>query len=277
MRSLLIAAAVIAASRLVTACGNTDEAPPRPAPQKIRVAVVGGMIDTGFWPALAARYERLTGHTVELAATGPKPVVVAAFRKGGVDLITVHASDAMVNLVAEGLAKDPQPWVMNDLVIMGPVADPAKIRGQRDALAALRAIVATRSKFLVHASLGADGVLHDLQETGKIVFEPGQLVMFDEESQQRVLQRAAAEQAYTMVGRIPVLSGKLKADGMTIAVQGDPRMRRPYLVEVATNANAATHDLAEFLRLPDTQRWIASYGKGKYDDQPLFFPVTVTN
>lgn len=37
---------------------------------------------------------------------------------------------------------------------------------------------------------------------------------------------------------------------------------------------AAARDLAKFLRSPDTQQFIASYGKGKYDGDPLFLPVT---
>lgn len=257
-------------------CRGADDVPARPAPQTIRVAVVGGMIETGFWQELAQRYQLLTGHTVELAASGPKPQVVAAFRKGGIDLITVHASDAMINLVADGLARDPQPWVRNDLVIVGPTDDPAKIRGQTDALAALRAIVAAKAPLLVHASMGADGVLHDLREEGKLALDPASTVFFNEDNQHAVLARAAAAHAYTIVGRIPFASGKLRAEGIELMVRGDPRLRRPYLVELAPSANAAARDLAAYLRSPETQHWIASFGKGKYDDQPLFFPVTIT-
>jgi ABC-type tungstate transport system permease subunit len=31
--------------------------------------------------------------------------------------------------------------------------------------------------------------------------------------------------------------------------------------------------LAEFLRRQETQQWIAQYGKGQLDDQPLFMRV----
>jgi tungstate transport system substrate-binding protein len=259
----------------VLGCRSADEPPARPAPQTIRVAVIGGMIETGFWQELVQRYQLLTGHTVELAASGPKPQVVEAFRKGGIDLITVHASDAMINLVADGLARDPQPWARNDLVIVGPADDPAKIRGQSDALAALRAIVAAKAPLLVHASMGADGVLHDLREEGHVALDPGATIFFNEDNQHAVLERAAAAHAYTIVGRIPFASGKLRAEGIELMVRGDPRLRRPYLVEIAPTANAATRDLAAYLRSPDTQHWIGSFGKGKYDDQPLFFPVIV--
>ena len=255
------------------ACGSKEA--PRPAPQKIRVAVVGGMIDSGLWPEIATRYERLTGHTIELAASGPKQMVVSAFRRGGIDLITVHASDAMVNLVADGLARDPQPWVRNDLVIAGPKSDPAGVRGMTDAAAALKKIVAAKAPLLVHASLGADGVLHDIREDARITLDPDATLYFDGENQREILQRAAGANAYTIVGRIPMLTGKLRAEGIEILVKGDPKLRRPYLVEVSPKANPAAADLAAFLRLPETQAFIATFGKGKYDDQPLFFPVTI--
>lgn len=256
-------------------CRGTDETPARPAPQTIRVAVVGGMVETGMWQALAQRYQLLTGHTVELAATGPKPQVIAAFRKGGIDLITVHACDAMINLVADGLARDPQPWARNDLVIVGPADDPANIRGTTDALAALRAIVAAKAPLLVHASMGADGVLHDLREDGKLALDPTATIFFNEDNQHAVLARAAAAHAYTIVGRIPFASGKLRAEGIELMVRGDPRLRRPYLVEVAASAPSAARDLAAYLRSPETQHWLGSFGKGTYDDQPLFFPVAI--
>jgi tungstate transport system substrate-binding protein len=283
--------ALLAAAAL--ACRSHD-APPAPhaTGQTIKVAVIGGMVETGLWQALAERYQAARGNRIELAASGPKPVVIDAFRKGGIDLITVHACDAMINLVADGVARDPQPWARNDLVIVGPAADPAQIRGERDAVRAIARIVDARAPLLVHASAGADGVLHDLQEAGHIALDPGATVMFADDNQHRVVDRAAQLSAYTLIGRIPWVTGKLRAHGLErrsredqddkgeraaleILVQGDPRLRRPYLVEVSPAASAAALDLAAYLRSPETQQWLATFGRGKYDDQPLFFPVSV--
>ncbi|MBX3154938.1 MAG: substrate-binding domain-containing protein [Deltaproteobacteria bacterium] len=270
MRWLAVAALVCAC-----ACARGGDEPARPAPATIRVAIVGGMSDTGFWPALQQRYEALTGHTIEVAASGPKKLVVAAFRKGGIDLIAVHASDAMINLVADGLAVNPQPWLRNDLVIVGPTADPAGVRGEKDAAVALKKIIDAKAPLLVHASHGADGVLHDLREEAKLALDPSSTIFFNEDNQHALLERARAAGAYTLVGRIPMLTKKLHADGMEVLVRGDPRLRRPYLVETSPTAGDAARDLAAWLRSPDTQQWIATFGAGKYDDQPLFFPVAV--
>jgi tungstate transport system substrate-binding protein len=265
----------LVACAALAACRGGGDVPAKPPPQTIRVAVIGGMLETGFWQEIAGRYERLTGNKIELAASGPKPVVVDAFRKGGIDLITFHASDAFVDLVADGLAVDPQPWVRNDLVIVGPKDDPAGVRGEHDAIAAVKKIIDAKSSFVVHASMGADGVLHDIMEAGHLVLPADQTIPFGGENQHAILDRAADMHAYTMVGRIPFLDGKLKRDGIELMVRGDPRLRRPYLVAVAAGAPAAARDFAAFLRDPTTQAFIATFGKGKYDDDPLFFPITL--
>ena len=62
-------------------------------------------------------------------------------------------------------------------------------------------------------------------------------------------------QAYVIVGRIPILYGKMPSAGMDIMVEGDPEMQRPYVVieanparnHAAGNPDGA-HKLAEFLR-----------------------------
>ncbi len=265
---------VLSAFALACRGGARDESAARKEHQTVRVAIVGGMVETGLWPELVARWEHASGHHVELASVGPKPVVVRAFRTGGIDLIAVHSSDAMINLVADGLALDPQPFARNDLVIVGPADDPAGVRGAKDAAAAVQQIAARGGVLLVHASAGADTVLHDLVEAGGAKLPEAALALFAGDDQHAVLARAAELHAYTLVGRIPFVDGKLAHHGLELMVRGDPRLRRPYLVETSPRAPAAARALAAWLRSPDAQRFIADYGRGRYDDDPLFFPIT---
>jgi tungstate transport system substrate-binding protein len=267
----------VACALALLACSCDRREPEREAPATIRVAVIGGMVETGFWRDLAARYELTTGNKIDIVASGPKQVVIDAFRKGDIDLITMHSSDAMIDLVADGLAVDPQPWLENDMIIVGPTDDPAQIKGEHDAATAVGKLVAVKAPLLIDASLGADGVLHDLADAAHVALDPTATLMFDGKNQHELLSRAAALHAYTMVGRIPYLDGKLHADGIGIMVSGDHRMRRPFLVETATNARPAARDLENFLRSPETQAWIGTFGKGRFDEQPLFFPVAVGN
>jgi tungstate transport system substrate-binding protein len=251
---------------------------PRPTGRTIRVAVIGGMVETGMWQELAERYEHDSGNKVVLAATGPKPQVAAAFRKGGIDLLTFHASDTMVNLVADGLAQDLEPWARNDLIIVGPKDDPANVRGEHDATVALKRIIASKAPLLVHASMGADTVLHDLLEDGQLALPAAQTILFAGDDPHEILDRTAEAHAYTLVGRIPFINGKLKRDGVELMVRGDPKLRRPYLVAIASGAAddpriAAARDLEDFMGSPATQAWLATFGQGRYDDGALFFPI----
>lgn len=260
----------------------TPPTAPAPQPAVVRCAVIGGMMETDFWPALAGRFERATGVRVAVVASGPKEEIDAAFRKGGVDLIVMHASDTVLNLVADGFAADPQPWARNDMVIVGPPDDPAGVKGETDAARALAKIGRAKAPFVVHSSAGAQEVLRALMDRdGDVTLDPDRTTVMFDDRQRRVLGVAAAKRAYTLVGRIPFRNGKLPNDGLAVMVQGDPKLRRPFLVAVAEPARvsgartAEARSLAAFLRTPETQAWIATYGKGRLDDQPLFFPVVV--
>lgn len=251
-----------------------------PAPQTVRCAVVGGLNETDFWPQLGERFQKATGHRLEIVATGPKHVLAEAFRASEADLLVMHSGDTIINLVADGLAENPQPWARNDFVIIGPASDPAKVKGEQDAVRALRRIIASKSKLLVHGSNGANELLGELLAAGGLELDPASTLSLPSERHRQMLRRAESEQAYTIVGRIPFLNGKLEAGTLQIISQGDPRLRRPYLVVVAGGKAdeprlAAARRLAAFLREQPTQDWIANFGKGKYDDRPLLFPVTV--
>lgn len=264
-------------------CSSSSSEPTSPNLRGTTVscAVIGGMTDTGLWQGISERFKNETGINVQVVAAGPKHIISGPFRRGEADLITMHASDTIINLVADGYGINPQPWVRNDQLLVGPKSDPARIKGMTDAVAALKRIIETKSKLLVHQSLGTNEVLHDLLAEGDLALDPDVTISLPIDRHRQLLQRAAEEQAYTIVGRIPFLNGKIRNDGLEIMVKGDSRMRRPYLVvtrvlsKPPTREERAAQKLAQFLRLPETQSWIAEYGKGTYDDQPLFFPVTV--
>ena len=250
--------------------------------QTIRCAVIGGLMETGFWPELAGRFEAATGHRVVVVAKGNKQEICRAFTEGEADLISMHASDMIINFVADGYGVDPQPWARNDLVFVGPAADPAGVRGMTDAGEALRKIVATGSTLLIQRSLGAQQVLGNLASSARVDLDWKHVVAFLGDPDRQMLVRAAQQNAYVLVGRVPFRNGKIPNPGLELMVEGDPRLRRPYLVVVAApgrqadpRRGAAAAQLARYLRLPDTQEWIATYGKGLLDEGPLFFPVTV--
>ena len=154
-------------------------------------------------------------------------------------------------------------------------------QGRKDAVAALRKIISTKSKILVHASLGTNEVLADVLARGELELDPEHTISLPSDTHREMLKRAAMENAYTLVGRIPFLNAKIPSGDMVIMVQGDPLLRRPYVVVVANSdsatdpRSAAARQLAKFLREPETQRWLAEFGRGSLDAYPLFFPVNL--
>ena len=265
---------------LATGCGRGPGILPG-SPRQIRVAVIGGMVETGFWQALAERFEQASGnrYKIEVVAIGPKHMIADAFRKGQADLITMHACDTIINLVADGYAVDPQPWLKNDLILVGPRDDLAHIRGCPDAAQAFAKIAAAGAPFVVHASLGAQEVMRDVLTAGNVDMPSAHLTILFTDRARDVLKIAAEKHAYTLIGRIPFFNGKLKNEGLELMVRGDPRLRRPYVVATANPRHfpqahvEGAAALAAFLRKPETQEWINTYGISKTDDQPLFFPI----
>jgi tungstate transport system substrate-binding protein len=264
----------------VTSCRRASGLLPG-STRQIRVAVIGGMVETGFWQGLSQRFEQATGnrYKVEVVAIGPKHIIAAAFRKGEADLITMHACDNIINLVADGYAVDPQPWAKNDLIIVGPHDDPAHIRGCQDAAEAFAKIAAAGAPLVVHASLGAQEVMRDVLDNGNVNMPSDHMTFLFTDRAREVLKIAAEKHAYTLVGRIPFFNGKLPNGGLELMVRGDPRLRRPYLVATANPRRfpqahvEGAAALAAFLRKPETQDWISTFGVSPRDDQPLFFPV----
>jgi hypothetical protein len=134
---------------------------------------------------------------------------------------------------------------------------------------------------LMHSSLGANEVLRDLLAEGELELDPDHTIVLPSDRHRQMLVRAAEMEAYTIVGRIPFLNGKIDHEGLAVMVQGDVRLRRPYVVVVATaerigdQQNRLARQLAGFLRRPDTQDWIARFGIGEFDIHPLFFPVEI--
>jgi len=222
----------------LAACRRTS-APPEPAreagpPEVVRCAVIGGMVTSGLWGALSKRYEAETGVKVELTVSGNKRMIVDPMRRGDVDLITMHASDEIVNLVADGFATDPQPWTRNDHVIVGPTDDPAHVRGMTDAPRALAQIVASHSAFVTHRGTGSWQLLRELLDDAHVALDDDRTFQLKPtDNQETVLEFASQKHAYSLVGRIPFKVGKMQGAGMEVLVQGDARLQRPFVVAIA--------------------------------------------
>jgi tungstate transport system substrate-binding protein len=245
----------------------------------VRCAVIGGMTMTGLWPEIVKLFEAETGYRCALVATGPRPEIAEPFRAGKADLLTMHSGDITTDLVADGFGINMRPWTRNELSIVGPTNDPARIRGMTNGAAALRAIAGAKARFVDFQGVGSRELAHNLWRAAGV--EPkGDWVLKDETvSKFDILQYARSNNAYVIVGYIPARLGKMNPVGMEILVQGDSLMRRPFIVMEANpkkfpQANqAGARALSDFLLSPKAQQFLAEFGQKTTGRGPLFHPV----
>jgi len=262
---------------LVSACHAGS--PMEPDPHHVRVAVIGGMTMTGMWPAVAALFEADTGLKVHVVATGPRPRLDAAFRAGRADLLTMHSGDITTDLVADGYGRNMRPWTRNDVVIVGPPSDPARIKGLADGAEAFRRIAAAKAPFVDFHGIGSRETAHRTADRAGVERKGAWILKDETEDKRRVLLFAEERKAYVIVGRMPVLWGKMPRGTMEIMVESDPAMRRPYIVMEANPARLphANHEgarkLADFLLSDKAQAFLKTFGAKEHGGIPLFHPV----
>lgn len=243
----------------------------------VKACVIGGMTMTGFWQEIAKRFEAKTDYKVEVVATGPKNKISPFFRRGEADLLVMHSSDSTTTLVVDGYGINMRPCAQNDLVILGPPSDPAGIKGMKDGVKAFRKIAESQSNYLDGFGLGKREVSHNMWKSNHM--KPiGDWVMKDESNVNRdMLLYASKNKAYMVFGRMPVLFKKVNKGDLEIMVEGDPAMRRPYIVMEAnpvmfphTN-HAGSKALSDFILSEEIQSFMAEFGKET--GYPWFHPV----
>jgi tungstate transport system substrate-binding protein len=247
----------------------------------IRVAVIGGMTLTGMWQELATKFEADTGWKTELVVTGPKDVLSAPFKRGEIDLLTMHTADKTTDLVADGYAVNMRPWARNEHTIVGPPSDPAGIRGMKDGAAALKKIAEAHAPFVDFYGPGSRELTHKLWQRAGIKPEGDWLLKDESDAPENIVVFAEKHQAYVVVGHIPITYGKMALGKMEVLVQGDPEMRRTYVVIEAnpqkfpqTNT-AGARALADWLTGDAGQKFLLEYGRKSPGGIPLFHPLRV--
>ncbi len=252
----------------------------QPDPKIIRCAVIGGMsMTTGLWKEISNMFEADTGYKVVVVAKGPRPVLADAIHKGKVDLLTMHSGDITTDVVADGYAVNMKPWTRNDLVIVGPASDPAKIAGMTDGAEALKKIARAKANFVDLQDIGIREMGHNLWKRAGI-HPKGKWFLKDESGGHLdFLGFAAKHNAYVIFGRMPIVTGKVNSHNLKILVEKDPSMRRPYVVMEAnpevfpgTNVKGA-RALADYLLSDKVQSFLATYGKERNNGFPFFYPV----
>jgi tungstate transport system substrate-binding protein len=232
--------------------------------------------DSGLLDALVPLFERKTGYTVKTISVGTGQALALAAR-GEADVTLAHAPALEKKYVAEGRMANRRLVMYNDFVLVGPGEDPAKIRGEKSAIAALRKIAAAGARFV---SRGDKSGTHTLElslwrQAGVTPAAPGYI-----ESGQGMgatLGIADDRRAYTLADRGTLLAFGKRIE-LRVMVEGDRALLNLYSVMEVNPTNGPRVNavggkaFADFMVSPEVQRVIRTFGVDRYG-QPLFVPI----
>ena len=232
--------------------------------------------DSGLLDVLVPLFEKKTGHTVKTISVGTGQALALAAR-GEADVTLAHAPALEKKFVDEGKMSNRRLVMYNDFVVVGPEADPATIKGERSALAAMRRIADSSSRFVSRGDKSGTHVLEQrLWKDAGITPGPPWYI----ESGQGMgatLGLADDRKAYTLTDRATLLAFGRRVV-LRVMVEGDRPLLNVYSVMEVNPANgpkvnvAGGKAFADFMLAPDTQAVIKTFGVEKYG-QPLFVPI----
>ncbi|MFP5260018.1 MAG: substrate-binding domain-containing protein, partial [Acidobacteriota bacterium] len=130
------------------------------AGEVLMMATTTSTDDTGLLPVLAEAFKKDTGIELKWVAVGTGKALEHG-KNCDVDVLLVHAPGAEKKFVEEGNGTKRTEVMYNDFVIVGPAADPAKIKGKK-ANEALAAIAAAKAPFI---SRGDDSGTHKMEQS----------------------------------------------------------------------------------------------------------------
>ncbi len=244
--------------------------------QPLRVAIIGGMTMSGMWQKVAASFESIHGIPVEIVITGTKHELDVYTRTHPVDLLTMHSSDTMAELAAEGYVEHLTPWAHNSQMIIGIDTNPASISDTELLSSALDKIKKSKAPFFIHASGGTFDVYSELAY--HYSFDPeDQHIVFT--NKKRGFMKDVVEQnGYTLYGVIPYLMQKQYHPQIKGYIFNDPILRRPYLAAVGAKSRIGEEHymkslkLLRFLTEDTTQKLIKDFRIDGFESIPVFFP-----
>src|SRR4029077_12865786 len=119
----------------------------KPTQQNVILSTTTSTQDSGLLDVLVPLFEKQTGYSVKTISVGTGQALALAAR-GEADVALCHAPSLEQKYVAEGRMHDRRLVMYNDFLLVGPGSDPAKIRGEKSAMAALKKIAETGSRFV---------------------------------------------------------------------------------------------------------------------------------
>jgi tungstate transport system substrate-binding protein len=241
--------------------------------QSIVMASTTSTEQSGLFAHLLPEFKKASGIDVKVVALGTGQAIDMG-RRGDADVLFVHDQAAEEKVVAEGFAVKRFPVMVNDFVLVGPAADPARTRG-RDIVQALSKLASANGNFI---SRGDKSGTHAAElrfwSVAGLTDKKGSGYKECGCGMGPALNIASSSGAYVLADRGTWLSFKNRGD-LTVLVEGDTRLFNQYGVMVVNPARHPHVKAAEAQKFVDWvvsaqgQAVIASY---KIGGEQLFFP-----
>jgi tungstate transport system substrate-binding protein len=207
------------------------------AAEHLRLATTTSTENSGLLAELLPPFEAANNCQIDVIAVGTGKAIKLG-ETGDVDVIMVHARSKEDKFVNAGYGVDRRDVMYNDFVILGPQADPAKIKGVKDAAEAMARIAASKNTFV---SRGDDSGTHSREKQlwKKAGVAPaGDWYLEAGRGMGEVVVMAGERQGYTLCDRGTYIAYSKKTP-LQIVVEGDKGLFNPYGVIMV---NPARHN-----------------------------------
>jgi len=223
---------------------------------RIRMASTTSTQNSGLFDYLLPIFEKKTGIKIDVVAVGTGAAIEIG-KRGDADVVFVHAKEQELVAVEEGFFVNRHDVMYNDFVVIGPAADPAKVKIFKYAAEAFKAIAASGATFVSRGDKSGTHV-KELSLWKKAGINPvGQTWYLEVGQGMEKTQRIADEKrAYTLTDRGTWLATKNKDRlDLVLLLEGDPALFNQYGV-MAVNPAKQKH--VQFKEAMEFVNWIVS-------------------
>ena len=245
------------------------------AGEPVILATTTSTQDSGLLDVLVPLFERRTGYFVKTVSVGTGQALALGGR-GEADVVLVHAPEAEKKYLAEGTLINRRLVMHNDYIIVGPEADPAKVRDRKRAVGAFRRIAEAKAPFVSRGDNSGTNILERRLWKQAGIEPQGGWYLQSGQGMGQTLGIASEKLAYTLTDRGTYLALKKRVT-LDILVERDGPLLNIYSVMEVNPAQfpkvnaAGGKAFADFMVSAEAQAVIKTFGLEKYG-QPLFFP-----
>ena len=240
------------------------------------LATTTSVYDTGLLDSIAPLFERATGYRLRVVAVGSGQALRMGER-GDADVIVVHSPAAEEAFMAAGHGISRRVVATNYFTIVGPAADPARVRDAASAGDALRRIAETGAVFVsrgdssgTHArelalwrAAGGRPAWPSYIETGQ--GQSATLLIANERRGYALTDRSTLGALQGHMDLVPLLGRDPELLNVYRVIELNPA-ERPHLNQ------AGGHAFAEFLLSETAQDLLERFGRSRFGEA-LFTPA----